>query len=203
MDCSTKLEDIVNRCRMKGIDCVNICDHDAVRGGVELKAMAPFKVIVSEEILTPHGEIMGMFLKERIPSGVSVEEAFDRIKEQGGLVCIPHPFDTYRGLKMEMSELEKLASRIDVIEAFNARSHLLRCYSDAKAFAGRHDIPVTAGSDSHSAGEIGSTFVEMPDFSGPKDFLAALKLGILHKQKAGVGVHLNSTLARIKKSFSK
>jgi predicted metal-dependent phosphoesterase TrpH len=66
MDCDTQLEDIVSRCLKTGIDCVNICDHDSVQGAIELKGIAPFKVIVSEEILTSHGEIMGMFLKERI-----------------------------------------------------------------------------------------------------------------------------------------
>ncbi|MDO8578838.1 MAG: PHP domain-containing protein [Dehalococcoidales bacterium] len=201
MDCSTQLEDIVSRCHKTGINCVNICDHDAIQGAIELKAMAPFTVIVSEEILTPHGEIMGMFLRERIPSGVSVEQAILRIKEQGGLVCIPHPFDGFRGLKMELEDVEKLAGQIDVMEIFNARSTLLRCYTKAKAFAARHDIPGTAGSDAHSASEIGRTYVEMPEFGGPENFIVALRQGNLHKQKAGIAVHLSSTLARIRKSI--
>lgn len=201
MDCSTQLEDIISRCQETGITCVNIADHDSIEGASRLKESAPFKVIVSEEILTPYGEIMGMFLKERIPSGVPVEQAISRIKEQGGLVCIPHPFDTFRGLKMEPADMEKLAGQVDVVEVFNARSTLLRCHTKAKAFAARHDIPGTAGSDAHSASEIGRTYVEMPEFSGPEDFLAALRQGNLHKQKAGIAVHLNSTFARIKKSM--
>ncbi len=200
MDCSTQLDDIVRRCEETGINCINICDHDAVQGAIELKKVAPFKVIVSEEVLTPCGEIMGMFLQERIPSGVTVEQAISRIKEQGGLVCIPHPFDSYRGLKMEIDDVEKLAGQIDVIEMFNARSLLARCNTRARDFADRHGIPGTAGSDAHSASEIGFTYVEMPEFSGPADFLTALRQGKLHKKKAGIAVHLNSTLARIKKS---
>jgi predicted metal-dependent phosphoesterase TrpH len=201
MDCSTRLEDIISRCQKTGINCINICDHDAVQGAIELKALAGFKVIISEEILTPHGEIMGMFLKERIPSGVSVEQAISRIKEQGGLVCIPHPFDGFRGLKMELEDVEKLAGQIDVMEIFNARCTLSSYNNKAKAFALRHDIPGTAGSDAHASSEIGRTYVEMPEFSGPEDFLSALRQGNLHKQKAGIAVHLNSTLARIKKSI--
>ena len=201
MDCSTPLEDIVSRCQKTGIDCVNICDHDAVQGAIELKGIAGFKVIVSEEILTPHGEIMGMFLQERIPSGVSVEQAISRIKEQGGLVCIPHPFDGFRGLKMELEDVEKLAGQIDVMEIFNARCTLSSYNNKADAFALRHHIPGTAGSDSHAAGEIGRTYVEMPDFKGPADFLTSLRQGTLHKRKAGIAVHLNSTFARFKKSM--
>ncbi len=201
MDCSTQLEDIVSRCNKTRINCVNICDHDAVQGAIELKNIAGFKVIVSEEILTPHGEIMGMFLQERIPSGVSVEQAISRIKEQGGLVCIPHPFDGFRGLKMELEDVEKLAGQVDVIEIFNARCTLSSYNNKAMAFAAMYDIPGTAGSDAHSGSEIGFTFVEMPEFTGPADFLTALKQGKLNKKKAGIAVHLNSTLARIKKSM--
>ncbi len=201
MDCSTQLKDIISRCEGTGVNCVNICDHDSVQGAIELQGMAGFKVIVSEEILTPYGEIMGMFLKERIPSGVSVEQAISRIKEQGGLVCIPHPFDGFRGLKMGIEDVEKLAGQIHVMEIFNARCTLSSYNNKAKAFASRYDIPGTAGSDAHSASEIGRTYVDMPEFSGAVDFLAALRQGNLHKQKAGIGVHLSSTLARIKKSI--
>jgi predicted metal-dependent phosphoesterase TrpH len=201
MDCSTRLEDIISRCRKMGIDCVNICDHDSVQGAFELKEIAGFKVIVSEEILTPQGEIMGMFLKERIPSGGSVGQAISRIKEQGGLVCIPHPFDRFRGLKMEMEDIEKLAGQIDVMEIFNARCTLSSYNNKATDFALKHDIPGTAGSDAHGAGEIGQTYVEMPEFSGPADFLVALRQGKLHKKKAGIAVYLNSILARFKKSM--
>jgi predicted metal-dependent phosphoesterase TrpH len=102
---------------------------------------------------------------------------------------------------MGIEDVEKLARQIDVMEIFNARCTLSSYNNKAKAFAARHDIPGTAGSDAHSAGEIGRTYVDMPEFSGPEDFLAALRQGNLHKQKAGIGVHLNSTLARFKKSI--
>ena len=200
MDCNTPLEDIISRCLETEINCVNIADHDTIEGAMKLKSMAPFAVIISEEILTPQGEIMGMFLKERIPSGISVEEAVSRIKAQGGLVCLPHPFDTFRGLKMEEDEVHILAEHVDVVELFNARSTLVRCYTRAKAYAARHGIPGTAGSDAHSAYEIGSTYVEMPEFSGCDDFLEALKQGKLHNQKSSFMAHFASTIARLGKS---
>ena len=200
MDCSTPLEEIISRCLETGINCVTIADHDSIEGATRLQSLAPFPVIVAEEILTPQGEIMGMFLKEHIPSGVSVEQAVSRIKAQDGLVCLPHPFDTFRGLKMEDKELHELAEQVDVVELFNARSTLLRCYTKARAFAAKYDIPGTAGSDAHSTTEIGHTFVEMPEFNGRDDFLEALKQGKMHNQKSSFMVHFNSTLARLRKS---
>ena len=143
---------------------------------------------------------MGMFLEERIPSGVSVDRAIARIKEQGGLVCIPHPFDTLRGLKLEGAELEKIVGQIDVIEMFNARSLFTRCYTKARDFALKYDIPGTAGSDAHSAEEIGCTYVEMPEFTGKDEFLKALRQGVMTRRKSSFVVHLKSTVARLRKS---
>lgn len=200
MDCDTPVEEIISRCLETGINCVTVADHDSIEGAIRLQCLAPFPVIVAEEILTPQGEIMGMFLKEHIPSGVSVEQAVSRIKAQGGLVCLPHPFDTFRGLKMEDKELHELAEQVDVVELFNARSTLLRCYTKARAFAAKYDIPGTAGSDAHSTDEIGNTYVEMPEFNGRDDFLETLKHGKMHNQKSSFMVHFNSTLARLRKS---
>ena len=101
MDCSNELEDIIKRCLKLGLNCIAIADHDAAAGALELQKIAPFKVIVAEEILTYDGEVMGMFLKERIASGIPIGKAIAAIKEQGGLVNIPHPFDPMRGLRLD------------------------------------------------------------------------------------------------------
>jgi predicted metal-dependent phosphoesterase TrpH len=201
MDCSTPLEDIVNRCLETGINCIAIADHDSVEGALKMQSLAPFKVIVAEEVLTPNGEIMGMFLKERVPSGLTIEEAISRIKAQDALVCLPHPFDTFRGLRLDIKRLEELAEQIDVIEVFNARSRLARCSTRAQTFADKYDIPGTAGSDAHSTDEIGSTYIEMPEFNGRDDFLQALRESNIHKHRSSIMVHLNSTWTKLKKSF--
>jgi predicted metal-dependent phosphoesterase TrpH len=201
MDCNTALESIIRRCRDTGITCVNIADHGTVEGALELQKIAPFKIIVSEEILTPHGEIMGMFLKETIPGKNNAEEAIAAIKQQGGLVCIPHPFDALRGLKVGMEKFEKLAAQIDVIEVFNARCIAQKDNVKAQDFASAHEIPGTAGSDAHTIEEIGGTYVEMPEFSGAQDFLEALKQGNIFSHKASIRVHFSSTWTKIKKSI--
>ncbi len=201
MDCSTALEEIIARCQATGINCINIADHDSVEGALQIQGMAPFKVIVAEEILTPHGEIMGMFLKERIPSGISVEEAISRIRAQDGLVCLPHPFDALRGLRLDSKKLAELAPEIDVIEVFNARSLTYSHSTQALAFAAKHRIPACAGSDAHTPGEIGSTYVEMPEFTGKDDFLEALLDGKIHQHQSSPLVHFRSVFARVRKTF--
>ncbi|MFC2070686.1 PHP domain-containing protein [Chloroflexota bacterium] len=199
MDCNMSLEDIIERCLKMKINCIAIADHGNIEGALKMQELAPFKVIVAEEILTPHGEIMGMFLKEGIPSHISVEEAISRIKAQNALVCLPHPFDTFRGLKLNGNELDKLAEQIDVLEVFNARSPLPLGESKAQTFAEKHNLSVTAGSDSHSLNEIGHTYVEMPAFNNKDDFLEALRKGSISQRRSNLFVHFGSTWAKLKR----
>jgi predicted metal-dependent phosphoesterase TrpH len=201
MDCHNELEDIVKRCQKLGLTCIAIADHDAVQGGLELQKLAPFKVIVAEEVLTHQGEVMGMFLKKRIASGIPLQQAIAAIKEQGGLVNIPHPFDPMRGLRVSADEFEKLAPQIDLIEVFNARVPTTQTNTKAENFAREHNLPGTAGSDSHSIVEMGSVAVTMNDFNTPAEFLAALRTAKIEGKRASPFVHFHSTIAKIKKIF--
>ena len=201
LDCHTELEDIIERCRTLGINCINVCDHNAVEGALKLKEIAPFKVIVAEEILTHNGEVMGMFLKKHIASGIPIEKAIDAIKEQGGLVAIPHPFDPMRGLRLKAEEFDKLAPRIDIIEVFNARCPFGKADIKARNYAKQHNLPGTAGSDAHTIGEIGNVLVTLPDFNSPQEFLVALKEAGIQGKRSSPFVHFHSTIAKIRKIF--
>jgi predicted metal-dependent phosphoesterase TrpH len=198
MDCDTPLEKIVARCLELGINCIAISDHDSVEGALKMQDIAPFRVIVAEEILTPHGEVMGVFLKERVPSGVSFEEAIARVKAQGALVGLPHPFDTFRGLRLNSSRLEELAEQIDIIEVLNARSTFNSPTSKARSFAEKYGIAQSAGSDAHSIAEIGNAYIEMPEFEGKEVFLQALREGKIHGHRSNPLVHFGSVWAKIK-----
>ncbi len=198
MDCRTPLDKIIARCLEKDINCIAISDHDTIEGALKMKEIAPFKVIVAEEILTPHGEIMGMFLKEHIPSGLSVDETIARIKAQGGLVCIPHAYDFLRPSSLGGKIVAEIADRIDVMEAFNARCTLTRCSTKARQFAEKHGIAKGAGSDAHTAEEIGNAYVEMPEFSGREDFLQALVQGKIVGRRTNPLRHVSSALAKLK-----
>jgi len=201
MDCSTPLEKIIDRCLKIGINCIAVCDHGTAEGAIKLKSMAPFKVIVAEEILTPHGEIMGMFLQETIPSGMSVEQTLAQIRTQGGLVCVPHPFDTFRQSALGDKVTETIAAQIDVVEVFNSRASLLRDSTKADHFAEKYGIAKSAGSDAHTASEIGNAYVEMPEFSDRDDFLQALRMGKIVGHRTNPMIHFNSLWARIKNKF--
>lgn len=201
MDSDSTMEDIINRCQELEINCIAIADHDSIEGGLKMQKLAPFQVIVAEEILTPHGEIMGMFLKERIPSGISIDEAISRIRAQEALVCLPHPFDIFRGIRLDSTRLEELAEQIDIIEIFNARSPFSRSSTKARAFARKYGIPGTAGSDAHTVNEIGNAYVEIPEFNGRDDFLQALREGKISGHRSNPLVHFSSTWASLKKQL--
>ncbi len=201
MDCDTPLEKIINRCLELGINCITVADHGTIEGALKMQKLAPFTVIVAEEILTRHGEIMGIFLKETISSGQSVEETLSQIRAQGGLVGIPHPFDTVRGSALNSKITEEIVEQIDVIEVFNARSPFLRSSTKARAFAEKHGIAKSAGSDAHTPHEIGNAYVEMPEFKGKDDFLQALNQGKISGHRTNPFTHFHSAWARLKKRF--
>ncbi|MFC1944201.1 PHP domain-containing protein [Chloroflexota bacterium] len=200
-ECTTTLESITSLCLARGINCIAVADHNCIAGAVEMKRLAPFTVIVAEEIMTTRGEIMGMFLKEEVPKGLPPKEAAARVKVQGGLVCIPHPFDQLRTRSAIRRNLDELLPYIDIIEVFNARSLRGRNNQRALEFAQRHGLPSSAGSDSHTRGEIGNAYVEMPEFEDPQGFLQALREGKVYGRLAGPGVHFLSTMARLSNYF--
>ena len=202
-DCNTPLEKIINRCLEIGINCIAVADHGTIEGALKMQKIAPFPVIVAEEILTPHGEIMGMFLKETIPSGLSVEQTISQIKAQGGLINIPHPFDTFRPSALDSGIIEKIVDQIDIIEAFNSRAPLPQSSTKAQTFADKYGIAKSAGSDAHTIGEIGNAYVEMPEFNGRDDFLNALAKGKVLGHRTNPLIHFVSGWAKLKSSLKR
>ncbi len=183
-------EMIVQHCLRMGINCVAITDHNEISGAFEVKRIAPFKVIIGEEILSNRGEIIGYFLTEKIPPRLSPEETVARIKAQGGLVCIPHPFDILRsGTKIHTQALEKILPSADLIEVFNSKTMLLRYSKRALELARKHGLPGTAGSDAHIVREIGSTYMEIPEFNDVQQFLQSLRQGKVFGHRTSLWMH--------------
>lgn len=195
------LDQVIERCLARAINCIAVADHGTIEGALKMQSRAPFKVIVAEEILTHHGEIMGMFLKKTIPSGQSVEKTIAEIKAQGGLVCIPHPFDNLRPSAFSGKILAEIREEVDVIEVFNSRAVLLRHSTRAKNFALKHGIPGGAGSDAHTLYEIGNAYVEMPEFNGKEEFLKSLTRGKVVGRRSNPLVHFNSLAQSLKNHF--
>jgi predicted metal-dependent phosphoesterase TrpH len=159
-----------------GIDVLCITDHNAINGAREMIGHLPCRVIVGEELKTYAGEIIGLFLTERVPTGVSPVQAAQLIRNQHGLVYIPHPFDPMRRNLAEPA-LRDLAERglIDAVEVLNAKTSLASLNTQAAAFATEYDLAGGAGSDAHVPLAIGAAYVEMIDFDGPDEFLRNLR----------------------------
>jgi predicted metal-dependent phosphoesterase TrpH len=175
-DSTTTPDEVEQAVRDSGIDVLCITDHNAIRGAVELADRLPCRVVVGEELRTHAGEIIGLFLTERIPMGIPPAEAARAIRHQGGVVYVPHPFDPMRR-NMSEAALYQLAHEglIDAVEVLNAKTSLRSLNERAAHFAAEFHLAAGAGSDAHVPLALGAAFVEMPDFDGPADFLAKLR----------------------------
>jgi predicted metal-dependent phosphoesterase TrpH len=202
MDCAMSLEDIVARCLEIGINCLGIADHNKLEGALKMKELAPFAIVPGEEILTLEGEVIGFFLSKEIPSKLSMKETIARIKKQGGLVCIPHPYDRLRFSAFKDRVFDDIMSQVDIIEAFNARSLAPGGNTKALELARKYSKPAGAGSDAHTLPEIGNAYVEMADFNSKKGFLDSLAKGTIYGNRSNPAAHFVSTWNKLKKRWS-
>ncbi len=177
-DSTTTPDEVHQAVLESGLDVLCITDHNAIKGAVELATQLPCRVIVGEELRTHAGEIIGLFLTERIPFGTPPAEAARAIRAQGGVVYVPHPFDPMRRNMAEPALYELAqAGLLDAVEAVNAKTSLTSLNRRAAEFADEFHLAHGAGSDAHVPDALGAAYVEMPDFDGPADFLAKLREG--------------------------
>ncbi len=199
-DSATPPEKLVARCIRRGLDCIAVTDHNTVKGAMAVKEMSPFTVIVGEEIKTTGGDIIGLFLQEVVPPGLSPQAAAEHVKAQGGLVSIPHPFDRFRGSALRSEALEEVLPLADIVEGFNARNALGSADRRAMALANEHKLAICAVSDAHAAFEVGRTYVLMPEFDGTaQGFLACLRQGNMVTHRSSPLVHVITTCQKLKK----
>ena len=198
-DSCSSLESIVRRCRKVGIECVAVTDHNTIEGAVKLREIAPFPVIVGEEVMSSAGEIIGYFLNEPIPGALPPDEVMARIRAQGGLICLPHPFAGLGRHPLKAQLREALRDQIDIIEVFNARSLGWNFSEEAQRFATAHGFLQSAGSDAHSPREIGYTYVEMAPFNGPEEFKSALRQGRIFGRRHNLGHRLLTMIETLPK----
>ena len=171
----SEISHIAQYCRKRGIEAIAITDHNQIEGAFELQDIAPeLKVIVSEEISTREGEIIGLFLEERIPAGKDIRETCIEIKNQGGLVYLPHPFDSLKVHRVRSWNLQKILDLVDIIEVYNAKASFPLYNRKAREFAEAHGIRGAVASDSHYVKSIGSALMSMEPFEGAADFLEKL-----------------------------
>jgi len=150
-----------------------------------MKLTQTCNVIVGEEIMTNSGEIIGLFLNEEIKP-TSLEESIEAIKDQDGIVYIPHPFDRLRKASISNKHLVRYA---DIIEVFNSRCVYVQDNEKARQLVKENNLLAGAGSDAHTNFEIGNAYVEIEEFESKKEFLKNLKIGKPHGKRSPVWVH--------------
>ncbi|MCW3019602.1 MAG: hypothetical protein JWN10_1910 [Solirubrobacterales bacterium] len=181
-DCATPVEVLLASAREQGLGAIAVTDHNEISGALEAHAQAaelgphpPVKVIVGEEVKTAgEGEVIGLFIKEKIPRGLSLRETVAEIRRQDGVVYVPHPFDRMHSVP-DYEHLLEILDEVDAIEVFNPRVAIGAFNEEAVRFAAKYRIPAGAGSDSHVAQGLGSVRIQMRDFDGPVEFMQSLR----------------------------
>ena len=195
-DCLIKLDDVIRTCQQRGIDRIAITDHNTAAGGLELAKLAPDLIIPGEEIMTTEGEILAFFVKETVPAGLTPAETIKRLRDQGAVISVAHPYDRVRKGAWVESELLKIVADVDALEVFNARCIFPEDNAKALAFAQEHSKPSTVGSDGHITYEYGHATLRMQPFEGAGDFYEALKTAALETSLSPSWVHLFSSYAK-------
>jgi hypothetical protein len=177
-DCATPVEVLLAAAREQGLGAIAVTDHNEISGALaaaEQAERAGVKVIVGEEVKTGgQGEVIGLFITEKIPRGLTLRETVDEIHRQGGIVYVPHPFDRMHSVP-DYENLLTIIDDVDAIEVFNPRVAIPAFNDEAARFAAKYRIPAGAGSDSHVAQGLGSVRIRMRDFDGPQEFVQSLR----------------------------
>ena len=175
-DCATPVDTLLDTAKKVGLDAIAVTDHNEISGALEARERANgIKLIVAEEVKTAdQGEVIGLFIEEKIPRGMTLQETIAEIRRQGGLVYVPHPFDRMHSVP-DYEHLLDVVEDIDAIEVFNPRVAFSAFNEEAARFAAKYRIVAGAGSDSHVAQGLGSVKIKMRDFDGPEEFLESLR----------------------------
>lgn len=200
-DSIVSMDTILQLCDERKIDRIAITDHNTADGALKLAQAVPGRVIVGEEIMTTHGELLGYFLRETVPPGLSPEETIQRLRDQGAVISVSHPFDRLRKGAWQVEDLMRILPLVDAIEVFNSRCIFREDNERAQAFATTHQLVGTVGSDAHSRSEYGRSVLIMKPFANAGQFLVALGSAVPDNRYSGVFVHVNSKVAKWQKKL--
>jgi predicted metal-dependent phosphoesterase TrpH len=174
-DSLTRPEALVAAARRKGLDRVVVTDHNAIEGARRAQALDPDRIIVGEEIMTTGGELLAAFVREEVPSGLAPREALRRLREQGAFISVSHPFDRLREGGWKESDLLEILPLVDAIEVYNSRCLWPGFNRQARAFAERHRLAGTVGSDAHAAFELGRSVLLVEPFQGSEGLRGVIR----------------------------
>jgi hypothetical protein len=199
-DSLTKPQAIVAACRRHGIDRIAITEHNNIAGALAVRSLAPELVIVGEEIKTTAGEILAWFLSEEVPMGLTPEETIRRLRGQGAVISLSHPLDPSRGSSaMGLGATLAIIEKVDALEVFNARCLRPDPNEAARRLAEDFGKLMHAGSDAHTAGEIGTAVTLMPPFDDAESFRRSLAQATIEARLSGARVRFFSRYAAMVK----
>ena len=195
-DSLTRPEILVKMCLRKGLDRVVVTDHNTIAGALEAHYLDPLHIIVGEEIMTSCGELLAAYVQERVPAGIPPLETIQILRDQGAFISISHPFDKMRKGSWRIEDILPILPYVDAIEGFNARIMVQDANKQALSFAKEHDLAITAGSDAHTAFELGMASLWLDPFENVDELKFNIRHGILDSKQSPWWVHILSTYAK-------
>jgi predicted metal-dependent phosphoesterase TrpH len=183
-DANSSPEGLVTTACRQGVDCLAVTDHNTIEGALAARRVGGVQVVVGEEISSADGHVIGLFLQERVPRGLSVEETAARIRSQGGVVLAPHPFSRLCSDSLQ-AETARLLPWLDAVEICNSQDLIPRDAAKARRFACEHGLPVYVGADTHVRGHQAACYQLLPAFEDADGFRAALRQAVLHPGRFG------------------
>jgi hypothetical protein len=201
-DSTSRLDKLLQTARQRGVQRLCITDHNTIEGALHAKQMDPDLVVVGEEVMTSHGELIGLFLQEEIPAHLPALETIRLMREQGAFITIPHPCDIYRTF-WTPEELDEVVPLLDAVEVFNAHCFKQKYNEAALELAERHNKPFTVGSDAHIYSEVGLATLELPDFHSADELRQSVQQVIIHAERVSPLEHAAASgLVRLRRLFS-
>jgi predicted metal-dependent phosphoesterase TrpH len=203
VDSLTEPAALVAGARRAGLDRIAVTDHNTTEGAHIARRLAPDLVIVGEEINTAGGgELIAYYVREALPPGLPLDEALRRLRAQGAVISVSHPFDHLRSSAMGETLTRQIVDQVDALEVFNARCLSMGDNVRAATLAREHGKGLTAGSDGHTVRELGRGYVSLPPFEdNPASLLASLRQAEPGGRLSGVWPHFASAYARWRKRF--
>jgi len=201
-DCLLPPEKLVAACRKKKLDRVVVTDHNTIAGALRAKEIDPERVIIGEEIKTEKGELLAAYMTKEIPPGLSPIETIARLRDQGAFISVSHPFDRMRSGHWQVDDLVDILPLVDAVETFNARSMFPGANQQAREFAAEHELLRTAGSDAHTAYELGKASMIMPPFQDAESLRKALRTALFDVSQSSLLIHFSSRYAVWRKKWA-
>jgi predicted metal-dependent phosphoesterase TrpH len=195
-DCLTEFKTILALCERRGIDRIAITDHNTAEGALALHRLDPERIIVGEEIMTTQGELLAYFVRETVPPGLTPIETIRQLRDQGAAISVSHPFDRLRKGAWQEADLLDIIEHVDAIEVFNARCMFPGDNVKALAFAEKHNLLGTAGSDAHTGAEYGKAMVRLRPVVDAESFVDALRDAEFVRRLSPLHVHAGSKAAK-------